>query len=178
MNSRRVGRMTKEIPWRRLRSWACLRCGKCCSKFKVTLRPYEYAKISELMPEAVVPDVKPFLRKIGGKCVFQNEYGLCDLQELGLKPFSCKVWPFLVYKKPKSINPGEAEFHYNDEKYYVYLNQHAFICTGVNMGMPEELPNIIWEVIEIYKNPWRKQKYSTSRLVHLQETINIGWARP
>ncbi len=166
--------MTKEIPWRRVKSWACLGCGKCCTEFEVILRPYEYARIFELMPEAVVAGVKPSLRKIGGRCIFQNEYGLCNLQELGLKPFSCKVWPFLVYKKPKSVNPKEAEFYYNDEIYYVYFNQYAFICPGINMGRPEEFPSVISEVIEIYKNPWRKQKYSTSRLVYLQETINIG----
>ena len=168
------GSMVMEIPWRRVGSWACLRCGECCTKFKVTLRPYEYAKIFELMPEAVVVDVKPYLRKIGGRCVFLDEYGLCSLHELGLKPFSCKVWPFLVYRKPKSVSCGEAEFYYKGETYYVYFNQYAFICPGVGVGRPEELPNVISEVIEIYNNPWRKQKYSTSSLARPPEVVSIS----
>lgn len=159
--------MGKEVPWRRIRSWACLRCGECCTKFRVNLNPYEYVKIFELIPEAVIVDAKPYLRKIGGRCIFQNEQGLCDLQELGLKPFSCKIWPFLVYEKPKSDNRDESEFYHKDEKYYVYLNEYASICPGINNGIPEELPNIISEVIELYENPAREQKYSTSRIFRL-----------
>jgi len=165
--------MGREVPWRKVKSWACLRCGACCVKFDVTLRPYEYAKIFDLMPEAVVVDVKPYLRRIGGRCIFQNEYGLCSLQELGLKPFSCKVWPFLVFEKPKYGGCKEAEFYYEGEKYYVYLNRYAAMCPGIGMGRPEELPNVISEVIEIYNDPSRKQEYSTSRLVRLQSYARV-----
>lgn len=164
--------MAKEVPWRKVKSWACLGCGTCCTRFDVALRPYEYAKIFKLMPEAVVVDVKPYLRRIKGRCVFLNEYGLCTLQELGLKPFSCKVWPFLVYDRPKYGNREEAEFYYVGEKYYVYLNKYAVTCPGINAGKPEELPNIISEIIEIYKDPHREQRYSTSRRIKLLVPIS------
>ena len=152
------------IPIGRIRSWTCLACGMCCRVFRVALTPYEYAKLSTIFgPWCVDVDEfgNPCLRKVGGRCVFQTEEGLCGLQPLGLKPLACKVWPFRVLKRPKYGHPQEALFVYGGKRYYVYVNS---MCSGVNRGDPRKLPLVVSEVIRILKRPSTPQRYSTSNI--------------
>ena len=156
-------------PWRKIGSWRCLKCGNCCRGLEVSLTAYEYARIRMLAPSAIQFDSygRVTLRRIGPRCVFLNERGLCDLQPLGLKPSACKVWPFVVSVKPRHDDGSEARFTHRGEEYYVYLNRHApSRCRGLGRGRPEDLPQIISEVIEIYQDPTRPQRYSTSRLTY------------
>jgi len=94
-----------------------LKCGNCCKGLEVGLTTYEYAKIRAMVPAAVKFDSYGgiTLKKIGARCVFLNEHGLCDLQPLGLKPSACKSWPFVVSREPKSDNRDDARFTYRDE---------------------------------------------------------------
>lgn len=162
------------IPWGEITSWSCLACGNCCREgFTVYLSPYEYARILRFAPYALeAGSSKPYLKKTGARCIFLNEYGLCQLQFLDLKPLACKIWPFIVLQKPKSFHSKKARFYYNNEEYYVYINPHArSICSGIGRGKPEELPLVINEVIEIYKGRIREQNYSTAYLKTL--TLNL-----
>jgi len=156
----------RHIPWKKISSWRCLGCGKCCERFRVNLRSYEYAKIINYRADAVELDEfgNPYLKKIGDRCIFQNQYNLCDLQFLDMKPFFCKIWPFIVLNRPESNTRQNAEFYYKDKEYYVYINPYATMCPGINRGVPEDLPLTIAEVIEICQNPEKRQKYSTSNL--------------
>ena len=146
-----------------------MKCGNCCEGLEVGLTIYEYAKIRAIAPAAI--ELGRYggisLKKIGARCLFLNEHRLCDLQPLGLKPSTCKLWPFVVSREPKSGMCDDARFSYRDEEYYVYLNRYAGPrCPGLGRVRPEELPRIVSEVIEIYQGPTRHQRYSTARLVY------------
>jgi Fe-S-cluster containining protein len=158
------------VPWGKVKSWSCLGCGNCCKRgFTVYLRTYEYVRILEFASEAVESDSygRMYLRKNGSRCIFLNEYGLCGLQQLNLKPLPCKVWPLIISSEPKSFSTREARFCYGSEEYYVYLNPYAdSVCPGIGRGNPERLTNIISEAIDLCRDPSRKQNYSTSAFVH------------
>lgn len=154
------------IPWREIESWRCVRCGNCCT-FKVNLSPYEYTKILSCWPKSIELDwlAGPSIKKIGRRCVFYNTYGCCNLQSFLMKPLACKVWPFEVHIGPQSSNDKRARFYFENREYYVYLNPEAkSVCHGIGKGNPDELPYIINEVLKMYKNPLRKQFYTTSRI--------------
>jgi hypothetical protein len=103
----------------------------------------------------------PCLGRRNGNCYFLNDHGSCYLQPIGMKPFACKIWPFAVYSNNKRYGEGDAYFRHRDEGYYVYLPQNSSICPGINRGDPAELPLIISEIVELYKNPFKEQVYST-----------------
>ena len=155
------------IPWREIKSWRCVRCGNCCTQgLKVNLRTYEYSKLLNFWPESIQIGWPgdPFLKKINRRCVFYNKYGLCSLQQFNLKPFACKVWPFVVYLEPKSNDSDGARFYFENNQYFVYLNPCASsLCHGLDRGNPKELPYIINEILNVYKNPLRNQHYTSSK---------------
>jgi hypothetical protein len=74
-----------------------------------------------------------------------------------MKPFTCKVWPFIVTNEPKSGDRHSSLFQHKGKEYYVYLNPHASVCSGVNRGKPEVLELTISEVIEIYQDPLKNK---------------------
>jgi len=80
-----------------------------------------------------------------------------------MKPFACKIWPFVVYSEHERDGMREAEFLQGAESYYVYLHPGLSICPGVNRGDPAVLRATISEIIEIYRNPLRQQIFSTSK---------------
>ena len=152
------------VPWKEVKAWSCVRCGTCCQRFMINLSSFEYVRLVNSRPDAIALDKlgNPYIKRWNGKCVFQNVYGLCDLQFLKMKPFTCKVWPFVVTTSPKSGDRQRARFYHKGEEYYVYLNPYARVCPGINRGRPGELELTISEVIEIYQNPLKQQKYSTA----------------
>lgn len=158
-------------PWRRIKSWRCLACGKCCRHFSVPLRAIEYVQITNNFGDGVVTidTGKPRLKKVGGTCVFQHPSGLCELQSLGLKPSACKLWPFAILDKKHT----DAVFHFKGKKYYVYVNTS---CMGINKGDPSELPLTVHEVIEISLNPDRPQACSTSNVPSLYSRFAMSMA--
>jgi Fe-S-cluster containining protein len=152
------------IPWSRIRSWRCTGCGRCCSRFRVVLRAYEYALITEnfgQMATWIDGLGDPCLAKVGGRCVFQDWSGLCRLQSMGMKPLACKVWPFIVQREPRPRSTRDASFHYRGEEYFVYVDTTC-PCDGMNRGDPDELPLTVAEAIEISRDPDRPQRYTTA----------------
>lgn len=152
------------VPWRKISSWRCLACGICCSRFKVPLRSYEYARIFQIFGSEVIRlhhSGKPYLKKSNGSCVFQDTSGLCLLQPLGLKPVACKLWPFAVrQRKIEGKHNREAAFHHKEKKYYVYVKPS---CPGINQGRPPQLTSTLHEIVEISLNPTKPQENTTSK---------------
>ncbi len=152
------------VPWRRISSWRCLGCGLCCGRYRAQLRTIEYARLLERFGSWCI-DLstvgRPSLRRIAGRCIFQDVSGGCGLQPLGMKPAACKLWPFLVYGRGRaSKRRPDALLEHRGERYYVYVN---IWCSGVNAGDPRELEPTVREVAEIWSRPSRGQVYSTFR---------------
>lgn len=146
------------LPWRRIRSWACLACGECCQRFRPVLSAYEYALFLRKFGSGVIEIDSlgnPHLRHVRGRCTFLNSKNLCQLQPLGMKPWVCKLWPFKVSNK---LDP-RAEFRYEGREYHIFVDPS---CRGVNKGDPQRLPATISEIIDIYHDPSTEQRYSTS----------------
>lgn len=147
-------------------------CGTCCSRLKVPLRSYEYARIFQVFGPKVIridSSGKPYLKKVKGNCVFQDPSRLCVLQPLGLKPVACKLWPFAISRREvEGKRNRRAVFRHRGERYYAYINPS---CNGINQGNPKQFPSTLHEVVEISLNPSKLQKYSTSQ-EHLQGTIS------
>lgn len=152
------------VPWREIRSWRCLACGMCCSRFNIPLRSYEYAQIFQVFGPQVMSlhhSGNSYLKKVKNKCVFQEDSGECFLQQMGLKPVACKLWPFAVsQRKIKQKDNRRAIFHHQGERYYVYIKPS---CPGINQGRPKNLPSILHEIVEISINPTKLQEHSTSQ---------------
>lgn len=144
-------------------SWSCIACGGCCSdRFSIILTSYEYAKLSKSYGfQVMYMDRRgnPCLKKVRGRCVFQDSAGLCTLQPLGMKPMACRMWPFTIRREPIP-GCGDALFQYGGEDYYVYVDR-SYRCPGIGRGKPEELHSTIAELIEIRRNPSKQQQYST-----------------
>lgn len=153
------------IPWKHIRSWNCIRCGRCCREFQINLRFYDYARIAQHWPETVDVDHTgvPFIKRAHGRCVFQHSSGLCRLQPQGMKPIICKLWPFKVFPAARRRGHDNARFHYKDGDFFVYLNPFYKICPGINRGVTKDLPLVVKEIIEIFHNLSRDQQYSTAR---------------
>ena len=91
-----------------------------------------------------------YIRKVRGRCVFQMK-NLCLLQPLGLKPLSCKLWPFYVSTVPVSDWEGReitSLFVLDEREYFAYVN---VTCKGIQRGSPEEMKQAISEVIALYR---------------------------
>jgi len=164
-----IGRV-RYIPWRRIGAWSCLGCGGCCH-LGVFLRPYEYARLTKVYGQNAmqIDSVgNPCLRKVSGRCVFQDRYGLCMLQPFGMKPLACKVWPFSVHVEAKH-NSAEALFVYEGKDYYVYVDM-VYPCRGLGEGTAENLYSAISEIIEMQSNPVKQQIHSTSILSSVDRT--------
>jgi hypothetical protein len=151
------------IPWTSVKSWECLACGECCSQFNIPLRAKEYVKIRELFGDYAI-EIKfgrAYIRKQNGRCIFQGKR-LCMLQSLGVKPLSCRIYPFAVRTKVKKEDK-RAIFPYKGRKFYVYVNQG---CRGLVLGEPDEhlILEVIPEAIELSLNPETQQKWLTSQL--------------
>ena len=129
------------VPWKIVKDWHCVACGKCCDEYVVPLKPYEYLKLkwSGFVEERFG---RFYIKKVNGKCPFQYNR-LCILQG-ELKPVACKLYPFVIRKK----GDERAEFEYNGETFYVYVDT---FCENVVLGRPSEsLKRMIVEAIQIH----------------------------
>lgn len=158
----------RPIPWARVRDWNCLACGECCKWFMIPLRADELARILHTFGEWAIEFklTKPYIRKLysGSRCIFQykvQDKWLCILQEMGMKPVACKIWPFIPLIKPKYGRDQEAIFEYSGERFYIYVDPR---CPGITIGRPsfhlkrEVLP----EVIELRLGIRTQQRSTTS----------------
>jgi hypothetical protein len=167
----------KYVPWRYIASWRCLFRGRCCQRFRILLRTREYAEITDTYGLEVVdiePPGKAYLKKIGGKCIFQHEsHGLsiCLLQRVHMKTYACKMWPFLVKSKPRRGEAvWEAEFIHEGKVYHIYVNTH---CLGLNFGESTSrfVKEVLSKAVEPSLNPDREPGCLTS--IRPQNPIRI-----
>ncbi len=143
------------VPWRRVHSWKCVACGRCCREYRVPLRFYEYLKLRHtgFVEERYG---RFYIRKIGGRCPFQIGR-LCSLQG-EMKPVACKLYPFSVRKKGDEM----AEYEYEGETYYVYVDVST--CPNVVLGRPSEVMlKLVKEAVQIYLGEKRRMEYITAR---------------
>lgn len=154
--------MAGYIPWKLLESWQCLGCGSCCARFSVNISWDEYDKVKRFFPEGVrLRGGNPYLAtRRDGRCRFL--WGrMCYLQIIGMKPLSCKIWPFRILLRPDKMDEDfEGLYQIGEKEYFVYLNIR---CKGLNKGNPAEFRKTIEEVINILKGKKREQYYSTGR---------------
>ena len=113
------------VPWRRVASWHCEACGKCCMEYTPKLTFYEFLKLRNT-GFAVEKSGRYYIRKIGKRCPFQVGR-LCRLQDK-LKPLSCRLFPFSIRRR------GEegALYEYMGEELYVYVDT---FCRNVRPGI-------------------------------------------
>jgi len=175
--------LDRYVPWQRIDAWSCLGCGRCCSHFRVILRPYEYALLTRLYGHIIVQidsTGNPCLRKVDGRCIFHDSHGLCLLQPLGMKPLACRVWPFTVHSKPKH-SAHEALFVHKGRDYYVYVDR-SYPCRGMGVGTKENPRSAIGEIIELYRNPTKPQLHSTSSILNpirlITNTVGVVGGSP
>lgn len=125
---------------------------------------YEYASMTKRLGHGMTQTDNlgnPCVKKVMGKCVFQDNEGLCNAQRLGLKPLVCKLWPFMVFQEPRRRFEAEAGFRYQGRESFVYVDT-AFPCSGLNKGNPEELHLILAEAVEVARDPTKTQQHTTS----------------
>ncbi|MGQ4832728.1 MAG: YkgJ family cysteine cluster protein [Candidatus Asgardarchaeia archaeon] len=133
------------LPWRMVKTWKCLMCGECCKKYIVPLTESEVRTFTLLFGKEVIDfsRKKPTLRRINGKCIFLRN-GKCSIQDY--KPKACKLWPFIVYRKPLRVeDKALAEFEFLGETFYVYIDSE---CYGINKGTTS-VEEIIPEILSI-----------------------------
>ncbi|AGK61797.1 hypothetical protein Asulf_01826 [Archaeoglobus sulfaticallidus PM70-1] len=142
-----------KVPWRRVSSWHCSACGKCCREYRVPLTFGEYLRFKKL---GLVEEKRKFyLRKINGKCPFQIG-NICSIQDK--KPIVCKLFPFTI----RFRGNDDALYWYGDEEYYVYIDVS---CKNIVFGSPtKSLKERINEAIELF-NGLRTR-------VHLLQCLN------
>lgn len=154
------------IPWRNVKSWFCLSCGRCCIGFKVALMFNEWINIVRTFGiETTKPGIDRFYlnKKVDGTCIFLYNFfnkWLCGLQHM--KPTACKLWPFKIYRNPKYGRSNEARFTYGKNRLFIYADP---LCPGTRWGTPtwEFITKTLPEFVEIGLRIREKQDYSTSK---------------
>lgn len=156
------------LPWSRVSDFRCYACGLCCYRFQIPLKPQEALSIERLFGPGYVTSVagKLYIRKEeGGPCPFlveRNGKLVCHLQDLGLKPKACKLWPFRIYHKPEYGRAEEAYFSHRLGSFYVYVDQR---CPGIKLGRPKpRLIKTIEEAVEIWLGARSNQLLTTAIL--------------
>ncbi len=156
------------LPWRRISNFTCYRCGLCCFYFRVPLKSYEALKIAEAfgLDKIAIIGGKEYIEKEEGKaCPFlvsRNGKLMCSLQDIGLKPVACKLWPFHVYKRPEYGRDEEAYFQHKLGGFYVYVDQR---CPGVSLGKPnQKLIRTVEEAIDIWLGIREEQLLTTATI--------------
>ena len=141
------------IPWRRIGSWSCSRCGLCCG-FNVILRPFERDGLLASLGERAIGGnrSRPTVKRRDGVCVFRRPDGdkfRCLLQDTGLKPSACRTFPFLTSPEPLRLRTaGESRYQFGERHLYIYANS---ACPSLRMGRPsaELEQRVLPEVAEI-----------------------------
>ncbi len=154
------------LPWSRVRDFECYACGICCYYFRVPLQLHEALAIAKTFGPSTVTLLggKQYIAKDDGEpCPFLVKLGgrqLCSLQDLGLKPRACKLWPFRIYKKPEHGREEEAYFSHRLGEFYVYVDQR---CPGISFGRPTpRLISTIEEAVEIWLGLRKEQTLTTA----------------
>lgn len=122
------------IPWREVRDWKCIRCGKCCRELDVMVTPEEEARLSRYGEVFNRGKILVYLKKIDGSCVFFKS-GVCMIYPK--RPMACVKYPFYF----KSSGEERSRF----AGVHVYIDS---ACPGVVFGNPSEsLVSVIRELL-------------------------------
>jgi hypothetical protein len=146
------------LPWRKISSWHCTACGRCCYEYKVRLNFYEYLRLRNtgFVEEKTG---RYFIKKIGKKCPFQIGK-LCSIQ--AIKPLACKLYPFTIRER-SSLQKDSALYEYRGEEFYVYVNT---FCQGVKVGKAgKNLERFVKEAVQLYIGEKRVVELITARLI-------------
>ncbi len=151
------------VPWRKVHSWHCVACGRCCKEYRVPLRFYEYLRLrgTGFVEERFG---KFYIRKIGNICPFQHG-NLCVLQG-ELKPTACKLYPFNIQKRGDEL----AEFEYEGETFYVYVDIST--CPNVVLGKPSFIMRkLVEEAVQIHLGEKKSMDYITANLYSYRTSL-------
>ncbi len=166
------------LPWSRVSDFVCLACGLCCYHFRVPLKPHEALSIARTFGPEFVTSIagRQYISKDSGEpCPFlvrENGAYLCLLQGLGMKPSACKVWPFMIYRRPEHGRAEEAYYSHRLGSFYVYVDQR---CPGIRPGRPTpKLVRTIDEAIEVWMGMRGNQIYTTASLTGRIRASTIG----
>ncbi len=153
----------KAIPWREVATWRCRGCGGCCKPYTVQLRRWEWTRITQTYGASATEICLDglFLKKRQGRCVFQYRRGgkwLCRIQHM--KPRSCKLWPFKIFRRPKYGKADRAAIEFEGNRLFIYADP---LCQGLKLGRPstELLTKILPEFLGISLNTSLEQHHST-----------------
>ena len=132
------------IPWRRVKGWACVHCGRCCSTYDIPVTFEDELRLRKFGSVFRKGKVGLYLKKKKGTCVFWRK-GRCKIYDE--RPTACKLYPFYVKKW------GKEEARFNG--YYVYVDSK---CGGINKGDLNNLLEWINYSVEIKTNRYDVSK--------------------
>ncbi|MBO8182554.1 MAG: YkgJ family cysteine cluster protein [Archaeoglobus sp.] len=124
------------VPWKRVKRWNCIRCGKCCEVLEVPVTHEEEKRLKKYGDVFIKSKIGVYLRK-DRHCIFYT--GKCRIYPE--RPIACRKYPFYIRYEGES----SAFFRFGDEEYYVYLDKN---CSGIGMGFRIEkvIENLIAEL--------------------------------
>ncbi len=142
-------------------------CGFCCQTLKPILDDHEKEILIDHFGENVIVGEHRLskITKLGERCFFQryvDGQSICLLQNTGLKPASCRTYPFVVSVEPLGLGRDEeASLDFNGQEFYVYVDSD---CAGVNLGNPSGrlVDKILPEVLKIAISDIEDQEHTTS----------------
>ncbi|RLF16820.1 MAG: YkgJ family cysteine cluster protein [Thermoprotei archaeon] len=143
----------KYIPWRLVRSWKCIRCGRCCIVYSVPLTIKEAINLTRKYGNVVIErSGKQILRsKPNSECIFllwRGGEAFCKIYFE--RPLVCKLYPLYIRLVPllEAGPPQLAEYICADGLVlYVYVDA---LCPGVNrQGFPIEF--IVSKTVDIWR---------------------------
>ncbi|AEA46648.1 YkgJ family cysteine cluster protein [Archaeoglobus veneficus] len=124
------------IPWKKIESWACVHCGKCCSSYDIPVTFEEEERLKKYGNVFKKAKIGLYLRKKKGKCVFWRKNRGCTIY--AERPKACRSYPFYVRKE------GEEDAYFDG--FFIYIDAE---CRGINKGDPNSLLQWIKYAIEI-----------------------------
>ena len=127
------------IPWRKVKDWHCLNCGRCCFIFDIPIDSLDYHQIITKYGYNSIRTINDewFLQRWDNyKCLFLEEKkngGFCTIHED--RPYTCRVFPFVIRRNTDYGNLEFASLFYKKETFCVYLTAE---CPGIVLGEPSE----------------------------------------
>ncbi len=148
------------VPWRRVASWHCIACGRCCREYRVKLNFHEYLR---LKPTGFVEERngKFYIKKIGKFCPFQIGR-FCTLQN-NLKPMACKLFPFII----RDRGEDDALFEYKGEEYYIYADTFCpNLVLKKDKKPSKQVEALVIEAIKLHRREQIQVKNLTSSILN------------
>ena len=112
------------VPWRKVESWKCIHCGKCCSNLDVPVTYEDEKRLKKYGDVFTRGKIGLYLRKVGKNCIFYQD-GDCKIYTD--RPEACRRYPFYF----RYFGSDEALFTIGKTEIYVYVDLE---CNGVGKG--------------------------------------------